>query len=426
MQRKSKARDKLNPVQIRHWVRAAHSGQTPTVKDTETGEVIQLRFPLAVSDGDGLTFTLSRTATATWILRYRHGGRQKELTIGNYPDIALAEARQLAREKRAEIDRGGDPAAEKRKATAAAFQDWNVRELIQDYREKVLTALGNSTQRSYSRALIRIETQLGSLPVSKITPQDIVALLESQKIAWSESRMLLCTAKMLFKHAAGRKLLAINPCIGIELASLVGKRPPIRRRLMLSEDELKQLLHANMRKENLLAIKLLLVNAVRSEELFNARWEHFDLDNNVWSIPSSKTGPGIQIPLTKQVREWLLELRALSGDSAFILPARSESRRTRFVDDDGPISKDTIRSAIDYWLETAEPKPNIRRFTPHDLRSTAKSHMRALGIPRDITEMCLNHKLQGIEGIYDVHTYFQERKDALTRWNDYLSSLEKA
>lgn len=148
MQRKSKTKDKLKPVQIQHWVRAAQSGEIPSIKDIKTGAVIQLRYPLAISDGDGLIFTLSRTATATWILRYRHGGRQKELTIGNYPDITLAEARRLAREKRAEIDRGGDPAAEKRKATAAAFQDWNVRELIQDYREKVLTALGNSTQRS--------------------------------------------------------------------------------------------------------------------------------------------------------------------------------------------------------------------------------------------------------------------------------------
>lgn len=426
MRQKTKTREKLKPIQLQHWIRAVENGEVPTAKDTETGEIIQLRLPMAVSDGDGLTFTLSRSATASWVLRYRYGGRSKELTIGNYPDISLAEARRIAREKRAEIDRGGDPASDKRKATAMAFQDWTVRQLIQDYREKVLTGLGNSTQRSYSRALIRIETQLGSLAASTITPQDMVALLENTDVPWSESRMLLCTAKMLFRHAAGRKLLAINPCIGIELPSLVGKRPPIRRRLMLSEEELKQLLHADMRKENLLAIKLLLVNAVRSDELFNARWEHFDFEKNVWSVPSSKTGPGIQIPLTTQVRQWLLELKLMSGDSAFILPARSESRRTRFVDDDGPISKDTIRSAIDYWLETADPTPSIRRFTPHDLRSTAKSHMRALGIPRDITEMCLNHKLQGVEGIYDVHTYFEERKDALTRWNNYLVSLEGA
>ena len=51
----------------------------------ETGEIIQLRLPMAVSDGDGLTFTLSRSATASWVLRYRYGGRSKELTIGTDP-----------------------------------------------------------------------------------------------------------------------------------------------------------------------------------------------------------------------------------------------------------------------------------------------------------------------------------------------------
>ena len=50
--------------------------------------------------------------------------------------------------------------------------------------------------------------------------------------------------------------------------------------------------------------------------------------------------------------------------------------------------------------------------------------MRALGIGRDITEMCLNHKLPGVEGIYDVHTFFSERKQALEVWNSYLRKLE--
>ena len=96
MQRKAK--DRLKPIQLQHWLRAAQNGELPTVKDTETGAIHQLRYPLAVSDGDGLTFTLSRTATATWILRYRYGGKQKEVTIGNYPDITLAEARSAAEE----------------------------------------------------------------------------------------------------------------------------------------------------------------------------------------------------------------------------------------------------------------------------------------------------------------------------------------
>ena len=53
-----------------------------------------------------------------------------------------------------------------------------------------------------------------------------------------------------------------------------------------------------------------------------------------------------------------------------------------------------------------------------------KSHMRALGVPRDISEMCLNHKLTGVEGIYDQHTYYPERRQALLTWTQFLMYCE--
>lgn len=378
-------------------------------------------MPLARADGDGLTFTLSQSGTASWILRYRHGGRSRELTLGNYPDISLSDARKLAREKRAQIDGGSDPASDKRKTKAFAMQDWTVRRLIEDYRDKVLVGLGDSTQRSYGRNLTRMEVKIGASAVSKITPLDIVALIENVGATWTESRMLLCTAKMVFRHAAGKKLIPSNPCTGIELSALIGKRPPTKRRLMLSEDELRLLLRGTMRRENALAIRLLLGTAVRSDELRNAKWSQFDLANGVWSVPSTKTGPGTHIPLTVPVIAWLVELKTLCGASEFILPSKAESRKARFGGD-APINPNTLGAAIEFWL--TEHKPEIRRFTPHDLRSTAKSHMRALGVPRDITEMCLNHKLPGVEGIYDVHTYFAERKQALEKWGAYLVRVE--
>ena len=110
----------------------------------------------------------------------------------------------------------------------------------------------------------------------------------------------------------------------------------------------------------------------------------------------------------------------LAGGSNYVLPARVERRKVQFGGD-APINPNTIGAAIEFWL--TEHKPEVRRFTPHDLRSTAKSHMRALGVPREITEMCLNHKLPGVEGIYDVHTYFEERKQALNIWADYLKLI---
>ena len=418
---KIKKRDGLDAMQLQHWLRAVESGVAPSIRDPETQEVTVLPVPLARSDGDGLTFTLSKSGTASWILRYRYGGRVRELTLGNYPDLGLAAARKIAREKRVEIDQGGDPAADKRRAVSLALKDWTVRRLIEDYREKILADLGKSTQSGYGRNLLRIENRLGALAVSQISSMDIVELIEYVDAPWSESRMLLSTARMLFRHAAGRKLVPANPCAGIELAALLGRRPPVRLRLMLSEAELKTLFGAEMNRENCLAVRLLLGTAVRSDELRNARWEQFDFAASVWSVPSTKTGPGMQIPLSEPVVTWLKELKTLSGDSAYILPSRAERRKAKFGGD-APINPNTIGAAIEFWI--TEHAPAIRRFTPHDLRSTAKSHMRALGIGRDITEMCLNHKLPGIEGIYDVHTYFPERREALAIWGAYLQRLE--
>jgi Arm DNA-binding domain len=108
-------RGRLTDLQIRHWVRAG--------------------VPMAKADGGGLTFTLSAGGATGWILRYSHGGRRRELTIGCYPDISLADARCIATIKRAEIMQGRNPAADKQKAKATAAKDWTVRELV-EYRTR--------------------------------------------------------------------------------------------------------------------------------------------------------------------------------------------------------------------------------------------------------------------------------------------------
>lgn len=397
------ARDRglLTDLQIRHWIKAG--------------------APLAKADGNGLTFTLSATGATGWILRYRHGGRRRELSIGRYPEISLADARGIATIKRAEIMQGGDPAADKQKAKATAAKDWTVRELVKDYRAKKLVSLAQSTQVSYGRHLKRIENRLGALTVREIEASDVIALIEASSLTWGESNMLLITTKCLFTHACGKRLVNTNPCHGIMLSALLGERPEKRRRLMLTKEELHFLLNAGMRKRNALAVRVMLATAVRSAEFYKAKWQDVHLDEGRWHIPNSKTGPTMDIPLAPVVLGWFKELREMAGESAYVLPAWSHSRAAR-NGGDTHVSKDSIREAIDYWLDAE--RPAVRRFTPHDLRSTMKSHLRALGVPRDISEMCLNHKLPGVEGIYDQHTYFDERRTALEKWARFLVACE--
>lgn len=171
-------RGKLTDLQIRHW--------------TKAGE------PLAKADGGGLTFTLSAGGAAGWILRYSHGGRRRELTIGRYPDISLADARGIATIKRAEIMQGRNPAADKQKAKATAAKDWTVRELAKKYRAKKLVSLAHSTQVSYGRRLKRVEKKLGALTVREVEASDVVALIGASGLTWGESNMLSnCTSETM-------------------------------------------------------------------------------------------------------------------------------------------------------------------------------------------------------------------------------------
>ena len=390
----------LTDIQVRKWIRAGD--------------------PVAKSDGGGLTFTLSSTGAAVWILRFRYGGRRQEVTLGRYPDVSLAAARLMATKKRLALVEGVNPADEVRKAKS--HRDWTVRELIRDYRELVLSTLAESTQRSYGRNLSRIENGMGAMSVQSVGPVDIVAQIERVKTGWVELFTLWCVLRGIFKHAAGKRLIVASPCAGIQLESVIGKRPEKQKRLMLSDDELVLLMNAEMKLENLLAVRILLATGVRVSELNNALRENIFLGENRWHVPSSKTGQAMDIPLAPCVVEWFEILMDISGNSIYVLPTRSRTRAARF-DGEATISKDAIREAIDCWLD--QYSPHIRRFTPHDLRSTMKSHLRKLGISREISEMCLNHKLPGVEGIYDQHTYYEERRSALNLWANYLAKIAK-
>jgi len=390
----------LSDVQLRQWTRAG--------------------VPLAKSDGAGLTFTLSSAGTAAWVLRYRIGGKREELTLGNYPDMGIAEARKLASEKRLDVMKGVNPANEKRKARSV--KSMTVRSLAVDYRAKVLNLKATSTQQSYGRNLDRVVNAIGAMETREVEPADIVGVIERAGLGWVESYSLLCVLRGLFRHAAGKKIISHNPVIGVELSAIIGARPEKRQRLMLTEDELRLVMNAQMSRENLLSVQILLATGVRSEELYKARRENVFLDDARWHIPGSKTGAAMDIPLVPVVVEWFRELLALNPDSAYVLPTRAASRAER-LGGDAHVSKDTIREAIDFWITQHGPK--IRRFTPHDLRSTMKSHMRKLGVSSDVSEMCLNHKLRGVEAVYDQYTYYDERRAALELWASFLETCRQ-
>ncbi|RZI56990.1 MAG: site-specific integrase [Rubrivivax sp.] len=403
----SKRIHRLDDVQIRHWIAKGDS--------------------IAVSDGGGLTFTLSNAGTASWVLRYSVAGRRRELTLGNYPDVTLSNARVRARAERAQIDVGEDPAMRKKIDRMEAKGAWTVNQLIEDYKEKRLTpdSLAPGTIHCRILDLDRVfRPKLGSLRVDQVSSAHIVFSIEDAKRSWTNSKRILTSCKQLFSHACGKKLIHSNPAIGIELKALMGPRPPIRKRVMLTRRELEILLRdiEEIGTENALALRILLATCVRSIELAKARWEHVDLASGTWWVPDEivKTRNGFLVPLTPTVIGWFRKLKLLAGTSPWVLPCRTSRRRDRLGDTH--VGNTTLWAAIDRAFNRGDLE--IRRFTPHDTRSTAKGHMRNLGVSREISELALNHVLKGMEAIYDVRDEIPERREALEKWAHFIAECE--
>jgi len=401
----------LTDVQIKQWIKA--------------------KEPVAKADGGGLTFTLSESGRASWILRYRIAGKGKEKTIGQYPDISLAEARRLASEDRAKVQQGVDVAAQKQRSKREVANSWTVRQLGDDYLKKAQGRLEESTldgQRQRLRDYIY--PVIGNIAAQDVRPSDLVAIAErASKKSLHVARLVLGVQKAIFAHGLGRHVIDSDPASQIKTSALLGPRPTARTRVMLSEEELKIILPQlpKMGVQNALMAKILLATAVRLGELVGAKWENVDFDKRTWFIPpgdikgkkvKARNGEdvrGFVIPLTDVVAQWFSDLKELAFQSNYVLPIRSRKKAVG----DTHMEAATLNAAFNkFWKINVSD--SCQRFTPHDLRSTARSHLSRLGVDLLIAERCLNHSLGGLIAIYDQHDYLDERRAALGKLSSFL------
>lgn len=394
------------------------------LSDAKLRSLINQGEPIAgLADGEGLYFTLSDAGTASWIYRYRISGRRRELTVGRYPDLSVAEARKVTLSHRAQVSQGIDVALEKRKkrndaqrpsTTAALADEWHAREIAPKVKHP------NVVERVIR---VHIKPVLGSYPADEVSGRDIARLLDRivDSGAPSVANDALRYMRRMFAFGIKREWLKFDPTTGFTLADAGGHEPPRKR--ALSQGEIAQLFAAMRESEGLgrsneLAFKLLLATCVRKGELTSARWAEFDLDGALWKLPkeNTKTKRAISIPLAPAAIAWLRDLKVIAGDSEYVLPKRLvRGGKQRF----GHVSPDTLNLAL------TRIEHGLEHFTIHDLRRTARTQLAALGVRSEVGERCLNHQLRGIEGTYNTHDFLSERREALEQWAELLLRLER-
>jgi integrase len=404
---------KLTDVEIRNWIRA--------------GERFDMR-----SIGDGLYLRFREVdAVPLWRFRYRFEGKQRVMNLGSYSDLSLADARKTAKDLRARVALGHDVAAEKQERKAAAVAKLEaekravtVAHLADEYFERMILGRWKHPNIVRSRIEKDIKPNIGRLKVEDVKPSHIDAMLQAivKRGAPTIANDVLRWTRRMFDFAVKRHMAQYNPAAAFDLSDAGGKEEARER--ALSREELVLLFEAmrtakGFSHENLLAVKLLLLLAVRKQELTGAPWREFDLDKAVWYLPAerTKTETAIDIPLPSPAVEALRELHRLACGSEWVFPARKTQHRMI-----PHIHENTLNVAL---AKVKPLMPGVEPFTPHDFRRTARTHLAKLGGDPYIAERCLNHKIKGVEGIYNRHDYFDERRKVLDLWAKYLEACEK-
>lgn len=383
------------------------------------------------ADGNGLYLRYSKNdKSPKWRFRYNFNKKSRIVVIGSYPNVTLMKAREITRELSAKVILGYDVAGDikRQKAEALALiqreeKAIKVKGLIGEFYERQIKSKRKNPEIVKTFIEKNITDKLGSLKIEDVKPKDIDKLIKSivdrgsPFIADESLRWL----KRIFDYAIRRQMIDSNPATAFRIADAGGMES--KRDRWLTRDELALFLstlnNSTLPESNKAAFKIILAVGLRKMELCEAKWEEIDLKNGTWHFPAerSKTGDSIDIPLSEPVIDWFTRLKVLACGSDYVLPARRTATGKNKT-----INKTTLNKNLDSII-TVLPE-SFPPFSIHDLRRTMRTHLSALGVESHIAERCLNHRVKGIEDVYNRHDYFNERRAALSQWADLLTALE--
>jgi integrase len=289
----------------------------PDAKDTYVWDVAIKGFALKVTP----------PGTKTYLFEYKDRSRKtRRVTIGHHGVITAEQARERAKALAAEVELGGNPAADRTGHRAAL----RVSELADRWMsEHVKVRRKPKTARDYRGWLDRhIIPKIGSMKVPEVQPRDVEKVVHALSDHPTTANRVLAVISSMFTFAIRRHMVRDNPARGIE------KNREKNRNRHLSADELQRLggvlTTAETRGDNqagIDAIRLLLLTGMRRGEVESLQWRFMDWDRGQISLPDSKTGEKVvplgqpALGLLSTIRE-RLEKAGTINDDGFVFVGR--------------------------------------------------------------------------------------------------------
>ena len=385
--------------------------------------------PYKMADAGGLYLEVDPSGGKYWRLKYRRAGKEKRISLGVYPDVSLATAREEREKCRKQLAQGIDPGVARKAQKAAratgAANSFEVisREWLKEY---IDPKSASHSKRVYARFENDIFPYLGKRPIAEITPTELLDVI--RKI---EDRDAKDTAHRTFGSCGQvfRYGVATGRCERDITADLRGALKPVEEQhfaAVTKPEEIGGILRAIDGYKGTFvvrsAFRLAPLVFVRPGELRNAKWQDIDLNEAEWLLELSKVDASkprredvddyLVVPLSRQAVEILTVLHALTGDDMYVFPGARDRNR--------PMSENAILTAMRRMGITKD------EMCGHGFRATARTILaQQLHIRPDLIEHELGHQVIDPNGrAYNRATFLPERRLMMQVWADYLDKLK--
>ncbi len=371
-----------------------------------------------VGDSGWLLLEVRPTGKKAWRLKYRHANKENMISLGDYPQVSLSEARRK-RDEQKEILRAGKDLSQTKKAAKAAAQQQSSNTfaaIVEEWFAENAHALTPGTVKRDMRLFRRdLAPYIGQRPIAEIEAPELLSVLKriQARGVLETAHRARSMASKFFRYAVATGRAKSDPA-----AVLVRALPSAKTKHFPSLTEPAQvgeLLRAiygyQGQPVTQAGLKLLALTFVRPGELRAAKWSDINLDSAEWRYTATKTKTPHIVPLSRQALETVRELLPLTGQGTFVFPSVRSRQR--------PISENTINGGLRrLGFDNAT-------MTGHGFRATARTMLdEQLKYPIHIIEQQLAHAVRDVNGrAYNRTAHLEDRKAMMQAWADYLDCL---
>lgn len=390
------------------------------------------------TDGRGLHLYVRPDGWAGWVLRYRHLGRQRDMSLGAWPDVSLKDAREAAEAARLAIKAGHDPIRQRQRAEADAAEAASPERSFSAAMESAIAAR-TGTWRSAKHAWqwrATLERHalpvLGNMPVSEVAVEDVMRVLRP---IWSKTpetaSRLRGRIETVLDHAYALKWRrGENPARWrgnlAELLPNTSKLAPVRRQPALPWQQVPAFVAALRERRGMsaLALEFVILTAARTGEVRGADWSEVDWQTRTWIVPAARMKMGVmhRVPLSAAAVD---VFERVTGGSPF------PKRGPIFVNArGGALSDMAMAMLVRGMARDGVPEDDPPRWrdlsgdvvVPHGFRSSFRDwcgETRSEG--REVAEQALAHMVRGVEAAYARSDLLERRRPLMEAWGAFCA-----